>query len=858
VTVEPTLGVAVLLAKRAVRMLQPSPNETQAYALELKGIEKSFPGVRVLKNVSFACRAGEVHALMGENGAGKSTLMRIIAGVWKPESGHILVRGKEVQIAGPKQSQDLGIAMVYQDTRLVPDLDVSQNIWLGREPGGAILVDRRAMDRGAQAMLDRLGVRIPLDKPVRDLSISERQIVEISRALTTAPSVLILDEPTSALDAAEIQHLFAIVRQLKQARTAVIFISHRLPEVFAIADRITVLKDGEVVGTVDRDDVSHERLVAMMVGRELALAYPPRTAVPAVDRLIVENLSARGLFANISFCAKAGEILGLGGIQGNGQGDVVRAIFGLTPWTGSVTLNGALVRLGSPARAIRAGIVYVPGERHSEGLFLPHSIRENISVPHLFSWAGLGVVPAARERQVTQHVIESFAVKTSSSEQTVANLSGGNQQKVVLGRWTTGSPNVFIFEDPTRGVDVATKLELYRRIRSLAEAGAAVILVTSDLMELIGLSDRILVFSRGRIVNEVAGVDATEEGIVGSATDAGAEAVGVGPMISATAEAPKGIRWRGPIVVRYAGALLLAVLVLVLGFGASRSSTFFFTSRNLSNIASQVAPLALAALGQFSVILLGGIDLSVGPLISLITAITSFAAVAEGFGGVAAAVSISLAVGLVTGLANAFLIVRLRIPDLIATLATYSVVFGAALIVRPSPGGLVSETFIDFFSGDLGPVPGSALVVVALFFLTEVILVRGRLGQKLYGVGSNSEASRVVGISTNWVRAGAYMFCSLCASAAGLLIAARIGSGDPQAGASFTLASVTAVVVGGVSVFGGRGTAIGVLLGAIAVGVMQNALNLMHVSAYYQYIWTGGLTLIAVAGYSLRVSRGNK
>jgi ribose transport system ATP-binding protein len=366
------------------------------------------------------------------------------------------------------------------------------------------------------------------------------------------------------------------------------------------------------------------------------------------------------------------------------------------------------------------------------------------------------------------------------------------------------------------------------------------------------------VFSRGRIVNEVAGAAATEEGIVGSATDAGAEAVGVGAMMSATAEAPEGIRWRGPIVVRYAGALLLAVLVLALGFGASRYSPFFFSSRNLSNIASQVAPLALAALGQFSVILLGGIDLSVGPLISLVTAVASFTAVAEGFGGVAAAVSISLAVGLVTGLTNAFLIVRLRIPDLIATLATYSVVFGVALIVRPSPGGLVSETFIDFFSGDLGPVPGSALVVVALLLLTEVILVRGRLGQKLYGVGSNSEASRVVGISTDRVRAGAYVFCSLCASAAGLLIAARIGSGDPQAGASFTLASITAVVVGGVSVFGGRGTAIGVLLGAIAVGVMQNALNLMHVSAYYQYIWTGGLTLIAVAGYSLRMSGGKK
>ena len=835
-------------------MLQTNPNDMRMNALELKGIEKSFPGVRVLKDVSFACRAGEVHVLMGENGAGKSTLMRIISGVWKPQAGRIFVRGEEVQIAGPKQSQDLGIAMVYQDTRLVPDLDVCQNIWLGREPGGAIFVDRRAMGRGAQAILERLGAPIDLGRPVRDLSVAERQVVEIARALTTEPSVLILDEPTSALDAAEIQHLFTIVKELKRSGTAIIFISHRLPEVFAIADRITVLKDGEVVGTVDRDDVSHERLVAMMVGREIALAYPPRSTGAGAERLVVENMTAAGVFEGVSFRARAGEIVGLGGIQGNGQADVVRAIFGLALWTGSVKLDGEEAALGSPARAIKAGIVYVPGERHSEGLFLPHSIRENISVPHLFAWAGLGVIPAAKERQVTRDAIKSFAVKTPSGEENVANLSGGNQQKVVLGRWTAGSPNVFIFEDPTRGVDVATKLDLYRRIRALAEDGAAVILVSSDLLELIGLSDRILVFSRGRIVNEIAGAEATEEGIVGSATGAGGATVHGRISASQTAEAVQDNRRAGPLVQRYAGPLLLAVLILALVFGASRYSAFFLTSRNLANIASQVAPLALAALGQFSVILLGGIDLSVGPLISLITAIASFAAVAEGPEGVVVAIGAGLAAGLATGLANAFLVVRLRIPDLIATLSTYSVVLGVALIVRPSPGGLISETFIDFFSGAIGPFPTAAVAIVLVFVAAEVLLVRGRLGQKLYGVGSNSEASHVVGIAIDRVRAGAYVFCAFCASVAGLLIAARIGSGDPQAGTSFTLASITAVVVGGVSVFGGRGTAIGVLLGAIAVGVMQNALNLMHVSAYYQYMWTGGLTLIAVVGYSFRMS----
>jgi ribose transport system ATP-binding protein len=426
----------------------------------------------------------------------------------------------------------------------------------------------------------------------------------------------------------------------------------------------------------------------------------------------------------------------------------------------------------------------------------------------------------------------------------------------VIGRWTAGNPRLFLFEDPTRGVDVATKLDIYRRIRSLAEDGAAVILVSSDLLELIGLGDRILVFSRGRIVHEIAGADASEEAIVGSATDAGAVTTGstqtAEPVVHATR------RRRHPLLTRYAGALLLAVLILALGVGTAHVSSFFFSVRNLSNIAAQVAPLALVALGQFCVIVLGGIDLSVGPLISLVTALTSFIAVSEGGAPTCAAIAAAVGAGLMTGLINAGLIVRLKIPDLIATLSTYSVVFGMALIIRPSPGGLVSDTFLDIFGSNFGPVPIAALIVVVLFFAMEVMLLRGRLGQRLYGVGSSSEASIVVGINTALVRAGAYVFCALCAAVAGLLIAARIGSGDPQAGASFTLASVTAVVVGGVSVFGGRGTAIGVLAGAIAVGVMQNALNLMQVSAYYQYVWTSGLTLIAVAGYSLRMSRGKR
>ncbi len=823
--------------------------------LELRGIEKSFPGVRALKSVSFSCRAGEVHALMGENGAGKSTLVRIIAGIWQPDAGEVLVRETPVRIANPRVGSDLGIAMVHQDTRLVPDLDVARNIWLGREPGGAVAIDLAKMRRDSLALLNRLGMAIDVTQPVSSLSVSERQIVEIARALTSKPAVLILDEPTSALDAGEIERLFDIVRNLRDDGTSVIFISHRLPEVFAIADRITVLKDGESVGTVERSSVTHEDLVSMMVGRALALAYPPRGTDFGSVRFAVEDLAVEGAFSGIGFSVRAGEILGLGGIQGNGQSDVPRAVFGVLGYKGTVRLDGEIATLDSPAKAIASGVVYMPADRRNDGLFMSHSIAENISLPHLFGWSRLGLVPAAQERETALKAIERFAIKTPGADRPVNTLSGGNQQKVVLGRWTSASPRIYLFEDPTRGVDVAAKLEIYRQIRALSAAGAAVILVSSDLLELIGLSDRIMVFHRGRIVDEVAGADATEERIVGSAVGAHQErtAEKVTVVNAATPQAVD--RSRSLFLARYGSSLLLAALLVVLAIATASYSEFFLKPNNLANIASQVAPLALVALGQFLVIVLGGIDLSVGPLISLVTGIVSFLAVGETGADFSTAVTVSLAAGLAVGMTNGAMIVALKIPDLIATLATYSIVFGLALTVRPSPGGLVSAYFIDTLSFEISRIPLAAVVVVLLCVGCEYILLRGSAGQRLYAVGSSAEAGYVVGINTNLVRFAAYAICGLCAAGAGLLVAARIGSGDPQAGTSFTLASVTAVVIGGASVFGGRGTAIGTLVGAIAVGIMQNALNLMHVSAYYQYIWTGALTLIAVGGYSIRSRR---
>jgi ribose transport system ATP-binding protein len=826
--------------------------EEGSSVLVVRDINKSFPGVQALRNASFECLAGEIHGLVGENGAGKSTLMRILAGAMPPDSGSVRLRGESVVLRSPRQAHDLGIAMVYQDTRLVDDLDVAQNIWLEREPGTFLLVDRRSMETEAAAILDRLGLEIDLRRTARDLSSAERQIVEIARALTVEPAALILDEPTSALDPGEVERLGGILRSLQKGGTGIVFISHRLPEVLELANRITVMKDGQIVTTVVNQGITEDFLVSKMVGRQLSLAFPPKTGKAGRDRLAVRKLSSPGKFREISFTVAAGEIVGLGGIQGNGQREIARALYGLVPASGEIKIDDAPMMLRSPGDAIRAGVVYVPADRRAESIFAPHSISRNVAAPHLRSWSRFGILNRSVEQNAVKDLVTQFQVRTPSPEQPIGFLSGGNQQKVVLGRWVLAQPKLYIFDEPTQGVDVATKLELYRVIRDLAEQGAAIILLSADLLELIGLSDRILVVAHGSIVDRVAAADATEERIIGSAVSRGPDdrLSSAKPAGASRTRQPRtGIGIGQVLWRRYAGTILLLSLLLLVGGYTATQSRYFLSERNLGNLAIEVVPLAVVAIGQMAVILLGGVDLSVGPAMSLTTALASYVIVnnhAE-----VAGVILCLLAGLSIGALNGFLILSLRIPDLISTLATYSLVLGLALMVRPSPGGNVSEPFSDLLTMRIGWLPVAGVIVVLISVLGELVLARSKIGVRLYATGSRPEAAFVAGMPVGRVRFLAYLFSGLMAAVAGLVIAARIGSGDPQAGTQFTLSSIAAVVVGGTSVFGGRGTMIGTFLGAVLLVLLQDALNQLHVTAYYQYIWTGALLLVAVALYSI-------
>ena len=488
----------------------------QEYYLKMSGITKQFPGVRALDGVDFMLRQGEVHAIVGENGAGKSTLMNMLGGTLTPDSGSIELDGRAVSIAGPGESLRLGIGFVHQESNLLGNLTVLENVFLAREIRKGGCLDRRAMRREILGVNERLGYRLDPDAVVGALPLAEQQCVEITRALLAKPRILILDEPTAALDDSEVARLFGIVRKLRDEGVAVIYISHRLDEIFQLADRITVLKDGRLVGVREVKDITKDEVISMMVGRVLEDIYPRRDNIaPGETLLEVENLTVPGSVKGVSFQVKAGEIVGLGGLEGQGQRDAVRAIFGDVPFTeGRITANGLVLKSRGIRGRIRRGVAYVTHDRRGEGLILHESVRRNSALASLYRRSCAGFIKGAQERAAVEENVEKMQIKVSSIEQKASTLSGGNQQKVMLARWLMTQPRVLMIDEPTKGVDVGARMSVYRIIDQLTREGIAILMLTSDMMELIGLSDRVLVFYEGRITGELKRGEATEEKIM--------------------------------------------------------------------------------------------------------------------------------------------------------------------------------------------------------------------------------------------------------------------------------------------------------------------------------------------------------
>ena len=497
-----------------------SPTTPTSALLSLSGATKSFGAVVALTNGSIEILPGEIHALVGENGAGKSTLVKILAGVHQPDDGSFVVAGSPVVFKSPADSKAAGISVIYQEPTLFPDLSGAENIYIGRQPRGRLgLIDRSAMRRQARELFATLGVPIDPDRIADGLSIADQQIIEIAKAISLDASILVMDEPTAALSGVEVERLFAVARSLKEKGAGILFISHRFDEVFDLCDRVTVMRDGAFIATHRTNDITVDGLVREMVGRDIATLFPKEDAEIGAAVLTVDRLSRAGVFNDISFEVRAGEIVALSGLVGAGRTEVARAIFGIDRYdSGTVTVDGKKLKAHSPQAAISAGMGFVPEDRRKQGLVMELSVARNATLTLRNSLARFGLIDAARERSAAEEWTGRLQVKTGSQDLSVATLSGGNQQKVVIAKWLATMPKLLIVDEPTRGIDIGTKSEVHRLISQLAGQGIAVLMISSELPEVIGMADTVLVMHEGRISARLTRDEATAEAIMHAAS----------------------------------------------------------------------------------------------------------------------------------------------------------------------------------------------------------------------------------------------------------------------------------------------------------------------------------------------------
>ena len=488
--------------------------------IEMKGINKAFGSNQVLKDAGFVLEDGEVHALMGENGAGKSTLMKILTGVYTRDAGTVIVDGKEVIYKSPQEAEKAGIVFIYQELNVLFDLTVEENLFMGKEiTKGFGICDKKAMRKKAQEAMDKMGVKIPINAVMSDLSVGQQQMVEICKALMVDAKVLIMDEPTAALTQSETEGLFKLIKSLRKKGVSIVYISHRMEEIFELCDRITILRDGTYVGTEKIKDINMDDIVRMMIGREIGERFPARDAKIGKEMLRVEGLTKGKTFKDVNFSVKAGEVLGVSGLMGAGRTEIMHAIFGNLPFeSGKIFIEGKEVTIKNAREAINAGIGFITEDRKTEGLLLEKSISENIALANLGKISDKSVVKKSKVDELVKKGIDEFHIKCFGPDHECNNLSGGNQQKVVFSKWVYTDPKILILDEPTRGVDIGAKKEIYSVINDLAAKGVAIILVSSELPEVLGMSDRIMVVHEGKITGIIDAKEADQEKVMTLAT----------------------------------------------------------------------------------------------------------------------------------------------------------------------------------------------------------------------------------------------------------------------------------------------------------------------------------------------------
>jgi ribose transport system ATP-binding protein len=811
----------------------------------LSEISKHYDGVAALTGVSLDIRPGEVHALLGENGAGKSTLMGVASGTTAPDGGTITMNGQLLDGLSPAMATQQGIAIVHQHPAVLPDMTVAENIRVAVPT--SVLGARTDQYAAMRAMLDDVGSTAHLEDRVGALTVAQKHLLELAKALVLKPALLILDEPTAPLGRDAVDLLFARVRKAAASGTAVVYITHRLAEVRDLATRVTVLRDGKVRGSARVDEISDDELLALIVGRQLDSTFPPKLT-DGVDNdtvLTVEGLTGQG-FSDVSFVARRGEIIGVSGIVGNGQSALLRALAGLESFDGTVQVADR----EHSSKQLRRHAAYLPADRHSEGLMMTLSVRENTAVSALPSFRRGPLLSRRAEVTEVDRELNSLAVKTPSREAVVSALSGGNQQKVVLARALLSKPAMLVADEPTQGVDVGARAEIYRILREVSATGVPVVVASSDAKELEGLCDRVIVMSRGGVVETLTGEGISEERLIHAAV----RATGLTREAPATTTSVKiagSTRFGRFLLGDYAPVVVLALVMLGLGAYVLSQNSRYLSSFNITSVMISVAALGFIALGQTVALLIGGIDLSVGPLSGFLVVVGSFF-INDGKSGIVMAAGFALMVvaAAATGAVNGTLVRFGGFTPVAATLVTYIALQGLSFLLRDAPGGNIAFSVTDAISTKIGPVPVVFIIFVALTLAVEAALRWTRWGLRLRAVGSDEESARRVGVRVNGTVVLGYVVASLFVCLGSFVLLAQLGIGDPAQGVGYTLSSITAVVLGGTSLLGGRGTFIGTLFGAGLIVQVLNATVFLDLSQTWQYFFQGALIVVAAVLYS--------
>ena len=831
--------------------------------LDARGVGKHFLGIQALANVDFDLQPGEVHALIGENGAGKSTLVKILSGEITNYDGAVASHGVVRQFTSPRETIAAGIAVIPQELQLVTSLSVAENVSLGNEPRAPSgFIDLLALHQIARRQLDAIETHhIPTNALVGSLDAADRQLVAIARALSLNAQCLIMDEPTASLGAPEAAHLECVIRRLVAQGTGVIYISHKLDEVRRLADRVTVLRDGVRVTTRPAAGLTDDEMVRLMCGRQIA----PRTLIPVASssRLLLEvaNLSAVDparpsgyRLQNVSFTVRQGEIVGLAGLVGAGRTDLLLALIGGLDraTTGTIRLDGTSYVPTNPAAARDAGMVLLPEERKGSGIFPHLGIDRNVTISALDRVSRFGWIDRPKAEREAKRIIMDAGVRTEHPGDAISTLSGGNQQKALLARCLFASPRVLLLDEPTRGIDLAAKAEIYAELSALAAQGFGIVLCSSEMSEVLTQCHRILVFRGGRMVAQFNRGDATEENVLAAAAGSAAPASGQGSD-DAPPSRPRAHRWRKRLG-RHAGAfgLVLVMLLAIMTSPVRGARLIFLDLGNLTDILRQVAEKGILAVGMTAVIIAGGIDLSVGSVLAFAATMSAWLWMKEGV-GLGLSIVLVTAVSALWGLLNGTVIARWRLPAFIATLATMSAARGAARYL--SGGAAIPLGFgaggapasVRSIAAPLVPyVPVPALIFGLTALAMHLYLARTRSGRYVYAIGDNEAAARLAGIRVAWHKAGVYVICGALAGIAGLVHTAQLEQGNPNDGVAYELDAIAAVVIGGTALSGGVGTVGGTIVGILIIGIINNSMGLNNVDANLQLILKGIIILAAV------------